>query len=50
MLRPNVLFLFEVLDFNPALIFESRNLLNADLLYPVAWGYLRPVGSAYIHM
>jgi hypothetical protein len=44
-----VLFLFEILDFNPQLIFENRALLNADLLYPVAWAYLRPVGSAYIH-
>lgn len=50
LLRPNVLFLFEILDFNPSLIFENRKLLNADLLYPVAWAYLRPVGSANIHM
>jgi hypothetical protein len=42
--------LFEILDFNPRMIFEKRNLLNADLLYPIAWGYLRPVGSAYIHL
>ena len=50
LLRPNVLFLFEILDFNPNMIFENRNLLNADYFYPVAWGYLRPVGTAYIHM
>jgi jouberin len=50
LLRPNVLILFEILDFNPGMIFENRNLLNADLFYPVAWGYLRPVGTAYIHM
>jgi hypothetical protein len=46
MLKPNVLMLFEILDFNPALIFESRKLLNAEMLYPVAWAYLRPVGTA----
>jgi len=45
-LKPNILFLFEILDFNPSMIFESKNQLNADLLYPVAWAYLRPVGSA----
>lgn len=45
-LRPNVLLLFEILDFNPSLIFENKKLLNADMLYPVAWAYLRPVGTA----
>lgn len=50
LLRPNVLLLFEILDFNPNMIFENRNMLNADLLYPIAWGYLRPVGTAQIHM
>lgn len=32
------------------MIFENRNMLNADLLYPIAWGFLRPVGTAQIHM
>ena len=50
LLRPNVVFLFEILDFNPNMIFENRALLNADLLYPVAWAYLRPVGTAQIHL
>lgn len=50
MLKPNVLFLFEILDFNPEMIFENPKMLNADLLYPIAWGYLRPVGTAHIHM
>ena len=45
-LRPNILFLFEILDFNPSLMFENKKLLNAEQLYPVAWAYLRPVGSA----
>lgn len=50
LLRPNILFLFEILDFNPQMIFENKDKLNADLLYPIAWGYLRPVGTAHIHM
>ena len=45
-MKPNVLLLFEILDFNPELIFENKKLLNAELLYPVAWAYLRPVGTA----
>lgn len=50
LLNPDVLMLFEILDFNPSMIFENRQLLDADLLYPIAWGYLRPVGTAHIHM
>lgn len=50
LLKPNVLLLFELLDFNPRMIFEKRHLLNADLLYPIAWGFLRPVGTAHIHV
>ena len=46
LLDPDVLLLFEILDFNPNMILEHRALLNADLLYPVAWAYLRPVGTA----
>lgn len=49
-LQPNVIFLFEILDFNPQMLFESPDLLNADNLYPVAWAYLRPVGAAQIHL
>ena len=45
-MRPNVLLLFEILDFNPELMFENKKLLNAEQLYPVAWAYLRPVGAA----
>jgi hypothetical protein len=46
LLSPNVIFLFEILDFNTNLMFESPGLLNADNLYPIAWAYLRPVGAA----
>lgn len=49
-LKPNVLLLFEILDFNPSLIFENKKELNADLLYPIAWAYLRPLGAAHIHL
>ena len=50
LLQQNVIFLFEILDFNPNMIFESPDLLNADNLYPIAWAYLRPVGAAQIHL
>ena len=50
LLRPNVLLLFEILDFNPSMIFEDKKKLNADYLYPVAWGYIRPLGAAQIHL
>ena len=50
LLKPSVLMLFELLDFNPRLVVEKPGLLNADLLYPVAWGFLRPVGQAHIHL
>ena len=50
LLQPETLILFEILDFNPDLIFEKKCPLNAELLYPIAWGYLRPVGQARIHM
>ena len=49
LLRPNILILFEILDFNPELLF-SGSLARGDNLYPIAWAYLRPVGSAHIHM
>jgi jouberin len=49
-MQPNVIFLFEILEFNTNMIFESPELLNADNLYPIAWAYLRPVGAAQIHL
>ena len=45
-LQPNIIFLFEILDFNVDMMFESPELLNADHFYPIAWAYLRPVGAA----
>ena len=50
LLQPNILFLFEILDFNAQMIIESPELLNADNLYPIAWAYLKPVGASQIHL
>ena len=47
--KSNVLILFEILEFNPALVAENSSLLNQERLYPIAWAYLRPLGSASIH-
>jgi hypothetical protein len=50
LLDDHVLMLFEILEVNTHLI-EARktNLLNSELLYRVAWGYLRPLGTAGIN-
>lgn len=50
MLQPNVLILFEILECNPALIAQNSKLLNKELMYPIAWAYLRPLGTAHIHL
>ena len=50
LLKPNVVFLFEILEFSPSLVMEESPLLTADKLYPVAWSYLRPNGTASIHL
>lgn len=47
--HPNTLILFELLDFSPQLISENSKKLNSDKMYPVAWGFLRPLGSAFTH-
>lgn len=52
-MRPNVVFLFEILECNPIRHMQSeedRKKLNRDMMYPVAWAFLRPVGQANIHM
>lgn len=49
-MEPEVVFLFEILDFNPDLVMTRPDLLNSEMFYPVAWGYLRPVGMANIHV
>ena len=45
----DVLIMFEILDFVPLLVVDQSSLLRPDKLYPVAWAYLRPLGSAQIH-
>jgi len=43
--QPNTVILIELLDFNKRLITEKRSdLMNPNLFYRVAWGYLRPLG------
>ena len=46
--------MFELLDFphDPSLLIgpQRSNLLRYDNLYPIAWAYLRPLGSARCHM
>ena len=49
-LSPNVVILFEILECNSSLIQQNSKLLNNELLYPVAWAFLRPLGTAHIHM
>ena len=48
--RPNVIFLFEILECNTTMILENDRRLNAENFYPVAWAYLRPLGTADIHL
>jgi jouberin len=49
-LRPEVVLLFEILDYSPALILDNSKRLNADNFLPIAWGYLRPIGQARQHL
>ena len=50
-LKPNVVFLFELLEVNTQLIADHQHdKLTAELFYPVAWAYLRPLGTALTHM
>ena len=50
----DVVIMFELLDFphDPSLILSPmRNqILRNDNLYPIAWAYLRPLGTARCHM
>lgn len=49
-MQPNIILLFEILECNPMLIAQNSKMLNSEFLYPIAWGYLRPLGTAHIHM
>ena len=48
--QPHVIILFEILECNTTMIIENDRRLNAEMLYPVAWAYLRPLGKADIHL
>lgn len=50
LLRPRTLILFEILECSAHLISQKSKLLNKDKLYPVAWGFLRPLGQANVHL
>ena len=50
LLDPNTVFLFEILDFNFKLTRQNSKLLRNDKMYPVAWAFLRPVGSCKMHL
>lgn len=43
-MAPNVLFLFELVDFGPTI--PSRRLRPGHGLYRIAWAFFRPVGPA----
>ena len=48
--QPNTVILIELLDFNKRLIMEKRyDLMNQNLFYRVAWGYLHPMGPHRNH-
>ena len=48
--RENVVILFEILECNTNMILANDPRLNADMFYPVAWAYLRPLGKTDIHL
>jgi hypothetical protein len=50
LLKPNIVILFEILECNPFLIAQNSKLLNREKFYPIAWSYLKPLGTASIHM
>ena len=49
-LQNNVVILFEMLEMNPSMIYNRDPKLNSENLYPICWAYLRPLGSAHIHL
>ena len=52
LLKPDTLFLFEILDFNhQALTYRNdEEQYGRDSLFRVAWSYFRPVGIAKTHL
>jgi hypothetical protein len=50
LLQPATILLFEILECNASLIEKRSELVTRELFYPIAWAYLRPLGTAHIHM
>jgi jouberin len=50
LLQPDIVFLFEILEFNFKLLKTGSKLLRKDKMYPVAWAFLRPIGSCKMHL
>ena len=50
LLNPDIVFLFEILEFNFKLIKNNSKLIRSDKMYPVAWSFLRPIGSCKMHL
>lgn len=50
LLKANILYLFEILDFSPNLLLEKDANLTKDGFYRIAWAFLRPIGNAKIHL
>jgi len=50
LLKESTVLLFEILECNASLIEKGSELVTRELFYPVAWSYLRPLGTANIHM
>jgi hypothetical protein len=50
LLKESTVLLFEILECNTSLIEKGSELVTRELFYPVAWAYLRPLGTAHIHM
>ena len=49
--HPDIVFLFEILDFNhQALVYNDTNIYDKDNYFRVAWGFLRPVGISKTHV
>ena len=49
-IKPSTVILFELLDYGHELIINSKNKLNKSNLLPIAWGFIRILGEANIHL
>lgn len=50
-MRPETVFLFEILDFNhQALLYRDTDIYDRNNFYRIAWAYLRPAGMGKTHI